>query len=212
MSAPWETLCVFTGHGLEDIRMFGGTAKWKLNTARLRRSCRYVVCVFNGAAHLPFAHGNPAQRDHAAFLIGRIEDVTPVQEGDPLFYFGEPREMPNRQLVRISHYCEIDLPGFMPSWLNPTIYLPERAVLEKLGIDDFDELDFTPLVPASQAERAAYATRLVEAGGAGDAPAGAHDRSGQARPGVGIGIEAAKEGLAAHFGVPVANIDITIRW
>ena len=76
-----KVLCVFTGHGPEDIRMLGGTAKWRLNTDLLLQSCNYVVCVFNGAAQLPFAHGNPSARDNAAFLIGRIAGVEPVQEG-----------------------------------------------------------------------------------------------------------------------------------
>ena len=134
MDSQKKVLCVFTGHGPEDIRMLGGTAKWRLNTDLLLESCRYVVCVFNGAAQLPFAHGNPSARDNAAFLIGRIAGVEPVQEGDPLFYFGDQWEVPNRKLVRMSDVCMIDIPAFMPAWRNPTIYLSEDEVLEKLGI------------------------------------------------------------------------------
>ncbi|MEC7587065.1 MAG: hypothetical protein VYE49_09460, partial [Pseudomonadota bacterium] len=108
MDSQRKVLCVFTGHGPEDIRMLGGTAKWRLNTGLLLESCRYVLCVFNGAAQLPFAHGNPPARDNAAFLIGRIAGVEPVQEGDPLFYFGDQWEVPNRKLVRMSDVCLID--------------------------------------------------------------------------------------------------------
>ena len=135
MDSEKKVLCIFTGHGPEDIRMLGGTAKWRLNTDLLLESCRYVVCVFNGAAQLTFAHGNPSARDNAAFLIGRIAGVEPVQVGDPLFYFGDHWEMPNRKLVRMSDVCMIDIPAFMPAWRNPTIYLAESEVLEKLDCD-----------------------------------------------------------------------------
>ncbi|MEC7305324.1 MAG: hypothetical protein VXU47_05050 [Pseudomonadota bacterium] len=204
-------LCVFTGHGLEDIRMLGGTAKWRLNTDLLLESCRYVVCVFNGAAQLPFAHGNPSARDNAAFLIGRIAGVEPVKEGDPLFYFGDQWEVPNRKLVRMSDVCLIDIPAFMPSWRNPTIYLAEDEVLEKLGIGGFDELDFGPLAPASAQERSAYAAELVRAGSAlGDVAPARDGPSGLLQPG--MGIDEAKAGLAARFGVAAEQIDITIKW
>ena len=223
MDSQKKVLCVFTGHGPEDIRMLGGTAKWRLNTDLLLESCRYVVCVFNGAAQLPFAHGNAAARDNAAFLIGRIAGVEPVQEGDPLFYFGDQWEVPNRKLVRMSDVCMIDIPSFMPFWRNPTIYLREDEVLEKLGIGGFGELDFTPLVPASAQERSAYAAELVRSGSAlGDAaPArdelaalfqsgnGAGNGPGN---GPGISIDEAKAGLAARFGVAADQIDITIKW
>jgi len=209
MESASKILCVFTGHGPEDIRILGGTAKWRLNTGLLLETCRYVICVYNGAAQLPFAHGNPPGRDRSAFLIGRIAGVEEVKVGDPLFYFGDRWEVANRQLVRISDYCEIDVPDFMPAWRNPTIYLSEDEVLAKLGIAGFGALDLTPLVPASQAERTAYATRLVEAGGAGDAGMPGTTKPGR---GMGMGIEEAKAGLAAHFGVAADQIDITIRW
>ena len=214
-----KVLCVFTGHGPEDIRMLGGTAKWRLNTDLLLESCCYVVCVFNGAAQLPFAHGNPSARDNAAFLIGRIAGVEPVQEGDPLFYFGDQWEVPNRKLVRMSDVCMIDIPAFMPAWRNPTIYLAEGDVLEKLGVGGFDELDFAPLSSASAQERSAYAAELVRAGSRESNATPVRDKlaalfqSGTG-PGVspGISIDEAKAGLAARFGVAANQIDITIRW
>ena len=212
MTTIVKTLCVFTGHGPEDIRILGGTAKWRLNTGLLLETCRYVLCVHNGAARLPFAHGNPPGRDRAAFLIGRIAGVEEVKVGDPLFYFGDRWEVANRQLVRISDYCEIDVPDFMPAWRNPTVYLSEDEVMEKLGIAGFDALDFTPLAPASQAERAAYATRLVEAEGDESGGVGDAGMPGTTKPSRGIGIDEAKAGLAAHFGVAANQIDITIRW
>jgi len=215
MDSQKKVLCVFTGHGPEDIRMLGGTAKWRLNTDLLLESCRYVVCVFNGAAQLPFAHGNPSARDNAAFLIGRIAGVEPVQEGDPLFYFGDQWEVPNRKLVRMSDVCMIDIPAFMPAWRNPTIYLSEDEVLEKLGIGGFDELDFTPLAPASAQDRSAYAAELVRAGSR-ESDAALSQSGGGSRVGPGIGpglsIDEAKAGLAARFGVATDQIDITIRW
>ncbi|HAG24895.1 MAG: hypothetical protein CMN51_04225 [SAR116 cluster bacterium] len=195
--------------------MLGGTAKWRLNTDLLLESCRYVVCVFNGAAQLPFAHGNPSARDNAAFLIGRIAGVEPVQEGDPLFYFGDQWEVPNRKLVRMSDVCMIDIPAFMPAWRNPTIYLSEDEVLEKLGIGGFDELDFTPLAPASAQDRSAYAAELVRAGSRESDAAPARDELAalfQSGIGPGISIDEAKAGLAARFGVAADQIDITIRW
>ena len=219
MDSQKKVLCVFTGHGPEDIRMLGGTAKWRLNTDLLLESCRYVVCVFNGAAQLPFAHGNPSARDNAAFLIGRIAGVEPVQEGDPLFYFGDQWEVPNRKLVRMSDVCMIDIPAFMPAWRNPTIYLSEGEVLEKLGIGGFDELDFTPLSPASAQDRSAYSAELVRAGSRESDAAPARDElaalfQSVTGPGTGpgISIDEAKVGLAARFGVAADQIDITIRW
>ena len=210
--AHQDVLCVYTSHGLDDFRMLGGSAKWRLNSSRVIKTCRYVLCVANGESLLPFAYGNPAEKHRSAFLVGRIAGVEQVKEGDPLFYFGNNWEMPNRKLVRISDYCEIDVPDFMPSWLNPTVYLPEDEVLEKLGIAGFDALDFTPLAPASQAERAAYATRLVEAGGDETGGVGDAGMPGTTKPSRGIGIDEAKAGLAAHFGVAANQIDITIRW
>ena len=215
MNPQKKVLCVFTGHGPEDIRMLGGTAKWRLNTDLLLQSCCYVVCVFNGAAQLPFAHGNPSARDNAAFLIGRIAGVEPVKEGDPLFYFGDQWELPNRKMVQISDVCMIDIPAFMPVWRNPTIYLAEGEVLEKLGICGFDELDFTPISPASAQDRSAYAAELVRAGSRESGVASVRDELAvpfQSGIGPGISIDEAKSGLAERFGVAADQINITISW
>ena len=215
MKSQKKALCVFTGHGPEDIRMLGGTAKWRLNTDLLLLSCCYVVCVFNGAAQLPFAHGNPSARDNAAFLIGRIAGVEPVKEGDPLFYFGDQWELPNRKMVQISDVCMIDIPAFMPVWRNPTIYLAEGEVLEKLGIGGFDELDFTPISPASAQDRSAYAAELVRAGSRESGVASVRDELAvpfQSGIGPGISIDEAKSGLAERFGVAADQINITISW
>ncbi len=215
MKSQKKALCVFTGHGPEDIRMLGGTAKWRLNTDLLLLSCCYVVCVFNGAAQLPFAHGNPSARDNAAFLIGRIAGVEPVKEGDPLFYFGDQWELPNRKMVQISDVCMIDIPAFMPVWRNPTIYLAEGEVLEKLGICGFDELDFTPNSPASAQDRSAYAAELVRAGSRESGVASVRDELAvpfQSGIGPGISIDEAKSGLAERFGVAADQINITISW
>ena len=136
-----------------------------------------------------------------------------MQEGDPLFYFGDQWEVPNRKLVRMSDVCLIDIPAFMPSWRNPTIYLAEDEVLEKLGIGGFDELDFTPLSPASPQERSAYAAELVRAGSAMGNAAPARDELAalfQSVTGPGISIDEAKAGLAARFGVAADQIDITM--
>ena len=215
MNPQKKVLCVFTGHGPEDIRMLGGTAKWRLNTDLLLQSCCYVVCVFNGAAQLPFAHGNLSARNNAAFLIGRIAGVEPVKEGDPLFYFGDQWELPNRKLVRMSDVCMIDIPAFMPVWRNPTIYLAEGEVLEKLGIGGFDELDFTPISPASAQDRSAYAAELVRAGSRESGVASVRDELAvpfQSGIGPGISIDEAKSGLAERFGVAADQINITISW
>ena len=47
MDSHKKVLCVFTGHGPEDIRMLGGTAKWRLNTELLLESCRYVLSLIH---------------------------------------------------------------------------------------------------------------------------------------------------------------------
>ncbi len=131
--------------------------------------------------------------------------------------------MPNRKLVRMSDVCMIDIPAFMPAWRNPTIYLSEGEVLEKLGIGGFDELDFTPLAPASAQDRSAYAAELVRAGSReSDAVPGRDELAALFQsvtgPGIGrgigpgISIDEAKAGLAVRFGVAAEQIDITIRW
>ena len=86
-----------------------------------------------------------------------------------------------------------------------------RQVLEKLGIGGFEELDFGPIATASAQERSAYAAELVRAGSAlGDVAPARDGPSGLLQPG--MGIDEAKAGLAARFGVAAEQIDITIRW
>ena len=79
----------------------------------------------------------------------------------------------------------------------------------------FDELDFTPLAPASAQDRSAYAAELVRAGSRESDAAPARDELAalfQSGIGPGISIDEAKAGLAARFGVAADQIDITIRW
>ena len=137
MDSQKKVLCVFTGHGPEDIRMLGGTAKWRLNTDLLP-CCRYVVCVFNGA-RASFCPRQPVGARQRRLPDWPHRRGGAGAGGRPAVLFRDQWEVPNRKLVRMSDVCMIDIPAFMPAWRNPTIYLSEDEVL-KVGIGGFDEL------------------------------------------------------------------------
>lgn len=90
-----------------------------------------------------------------------------------------------RWLITFSEYAVIDMPGAWGGWRNPVRY----TTLEELGIDA-GKLKFKPMPPVAR-----------------EPPA----KTAATRPGKGMTIEEAKQGLAQTFGVAPEAIEITIR-
>jgi hypothetical protein len=94
-------------------------------------------------------------------------------------------ETEGRWLVTFSAYALIDKPETWGGWRNPVRY----TTLEELGIDE-SELKFEPMPPVAIEAAAEPAPR---------------------KPGNGLTIAQAKEGLAQTFGVAPNAVEITIR-
>ena len=198
-----EVIAVYTSHGLRDFELFGGTAKWKVNVARAT-ACRFVICAKN-AGNMPHAHGNHAVKTRAAFLLGKISVISPVEIGDPLFFMGQQFETSGRSLIAFRQYAEIDIPDFWDrGWLVPTIYRPEQEICELLNVRDLTDLPFRPLNRANGKEIHSQAEILARSM---EKPR----RQYKSNRKEGLDIASAKAGLAQKFDVPVEDIDITIR-
>ncbi|MGC6496359.1 MAG: hypothetical protein ACON4I_00440 [Candidatus Puniceispirillaceae bacterium] len=198
-----EVLCVHTAHGLEDFEIFGGTAKWKINLERAGR-CRFVMCAVR-AGSMPHAVGKLEAKPRTAFLIGKISKITPVEVGNPLFFMGNKFETEGRSLVEMSEYAKITIPDFwQKGWMTPTIYRPEDEICDMLNMSDLSQLPFRPLrkaKPISIRMRAETSAKSM---------ADPHPER-HAKRGEGLTIANAKAGLSTYFGVPIEDIDITIR-
>jgi hypothetical protein len=92
----------------------------------------------------------------------------------------------DRFLVTFESFADVLVPDFWDGSRNPVRYM-EVSEIKARGID-FDALDFQPFTPAEVAEE--------EDDSEGVAP---------------LSMMAAKAGLSAMFGVPVENIEITIK-
>lgn len=95
-----------------------------------------------------------------------------------------------RWLVRISEYARIDIPDAWDGGRNPVRYLKS---IKELGIDPAT-LHFEPMPEQPEDDQQANAAPHAEGGGV--------------RP---LTIAEAKKGLAAHFGVGIDAVEITIR-
>src|SRR5688500_13198667 len=97
-----DTIVVFTARPLHRILEEGGTQAWKVNPVRARQFT-WVVCTRN-RHHSDLAYSEGERQQHgAAFLIGRIANVLPPNDGT------NPNE--GRYLVAISEYAELDVPN-----------------------------------------------------------------------------------------------------
>ena len=198
-----EVFCVYTAHGLEDFEIFGGTAKWKINLERARL-CRFVMCAVRAGSMLN-AVGNPGAKPRSAFLIGKISKITPVAVGNPLFFTGRKFETEGRSLVEMSEYARITIPEFWQrGWMTPTIYRPEEEICDLLKVSDLSQLPFRPLRKASPDKISMWTETLAKA------IAEPHPKR-HAKRVEGLTIANAKAGLSTYFGVPIEDIDITIR-
>ena len=200
-----EFLAVRTAHGLRDFEVFGGTAKWRVDSRRVQQ-CKYVVCVKNNGV-MQGGFGNPDVAPGTAFLIGRITDVREVAVGDCLFYMGDAYETPGRYLVKFDYYADISISNSWFESQNPIAYRDETELADILSGQgqDLDMLDFQPLRNASDEDVASYVDQLPTG------PARISRAIASASSQRGFTIPVARQGLAQHFGVAEEDIEITIR-
>jgi hypothetical protein len=145
------------------------------------RGFTYVVCVRH--AHPPYDPGPGARPEPhgAAFLVGKISDLVLMDNNDG----GR-----DRYLVKFDEIADVLIPDFWDGSRNPVRYV-DMADIRRRGLD-VDALAFSPVLES--------APTAVETVTTADASAVAP-----------LSIAAAKEGLAAMFGVPVEAIEITIK-
>lgn len=117
-----------------------------------------------------------------AFMVGQISDVI------------ESTEDPDRFTIVFDKFARITIPGAWGGWRNPVKY----TTLEELGIDP-GTLSFENVPEASERRAAPSHTPAVK------------DRAATVNGTPPLSLDAAKNGLAAYFGVPVEAIEITIR-
>jgi hypothetical protein len=176
-----QALAVFTNRGIDRLLAEGGSQAWKLKPERVKK-LKYLVCVQNRDDG---DWGEPTHEQGQGFFIGKIRDVQP-----------SPEERPGRYIILVDEYAEIDKPDMAHQWRNPVRYIQ----LEEFGIDP-DRLTFKP-VGTSASQGAPKARDKKEPPRAAPLPATS------VQP---LDMGAAKKALAAHYRVPVAAIEITIR-
>ena len=118
---------------------------------------------------------------------------------------GSKSETEGRSLVEMSEYASITLPDFwQKGWMTPTIYKPEEEICDLLNMSDLSRLPFRPLRKASP-DKISMRTETLAKYMAEPHP------ERHAKRVEGLTIVNAKAGLSTHFGVPIEDIDITIR-
>jgi hypothetical protein len=115
------------------------------------------------------------------------EFATGTENDDVAFFVGrrlhvEETDEPGRQLIRFDEYAEVRAPNFWTGDRYPIRYL-SLAEVGQMGLDP-EKLEFKPMPEPAKKE-----------------PSGGQPLS----------IAEAKRGLALHFEVPEANVEITIR-
>lgn len=115
-----KVMLVLTSKNLETMILEGGCGHWKAKPSSIL-ACRYVVATRN--KHSTWVQG---QESHgAAFLIGEIEGVSPIQD---------------RSIVKISRFSEVNIKNvWIPGGSNPVRYVD----LADLKID-VSSLDWKP--------------------------------------------------------------------
>ena len=88
--------------------------------------------------------------------------------------------------------------------MTPTIYRPEEEICDLLKVSDLSQLPFRPLRKASPDKISMWTETLAKA------IAEPHPKR-HAKRVEGLTIANAKAGLSTYFGVPIEDIDITIR-
>lgn len=178
-------VAVFSGKSKEHILADGGTQSWRL-VPRNAAKFEFVVCCRSG---VDWAEG-PEERG-TAFLVGRISGIEKAT--DP--------KAPERYLIRISEYADIDVRGAWKGWRNPVKY----TSLEELEIS-FASLKFQPMPERAATEKPGPRPDP------GVAPTPVGISVSQPKSSVeGLSISQAKSALASYYGVAPESIEITIR-
>ncbi|MGO8034952.1 hypothetical protein [Rhizobium leguminosarum] len=116
-----DTRCVavFTARSPARVIREGGSQAWVLDANRVRKT-PYLVCVQN--LHNDDRDFSDATEPHGSvFLVGKIRDVVPSDDGD-----GE------RWKIEISEFARVEDPtNVWLAWRNPVKY----GTLETFGID-----------------------------------------------------------------------------
>jgi hypothetical protein len=166
-----DTIITFTSRSLDEVLRTGGSQEWVLNRKNARNAT-YLVCARNAHGDVGTGPGDEAHK--SGFLIGKISGLA-AGENDP-----------ERFLILISEYAEIDVPDLWTFGRNPVRY----ANVQDLCID-LDDLEWKPMPETAREPVPVRAKKTITR------PAGIFD--------------AAKQMIAAQLGIGVDSIEITIR-
>jgi len=124
-----DTVVVFTWKDTDSMTAEGGCGYWKADIRRLR-DCSYLVATANANAE---DTNFTAQQHGQAFLVGKVAGT-----------FRSPK-YPDRVVITISEYAEVDIPDVWPGNQNPVYY----TSFEALDIDP-DKLHWQPFPAVEQ--------------------------------------------------------------
>jgi hypothetical protein len=115
-----SVVIVFTSKPFETMVQEGGTGYWSASKKRLEK-CSYVIATKSDTLrdHFP---GNTGIEQGAAFLIGKISNVTEAPNG-------------SRYVIQFSEYSEINIPDVWTGNRNPVAYTDMQQIQDKYGID-----------------------------------------------------------------------------
>lgn len=133
-----SAVITYTARGFERTISEGGSGIWTLNARRVRKT-KYLVCVQNRgkADYHGNDWGNVSAKHKHAFLVGKISDVVLVREKK---IDSNGKRKPQKWLIVISEYAEVDYPDMWDGARNPVAY----NSLTELGIN-VDDLKFTKM-------------------------------------------------------------------
>ncbi len=145
------------------------------------RGVRYVVCVRNSDPRHDEENGQRGEPHNSAFMVGKVSGIRKVDR----------QNYRNRYIVEFSEYAVFDpIRDFRKGLVRNPVTYGDIDQCAALGLD-IAALTFQPM-PAPVADQpidTAAPSRLIE----------------------GMTLAEAKAGLAATFGVPIENIQITIN-
>ena len=182
MATNDKALVVMTGKSRQQILEEGGTGDWTLRPSVVR-GFQYAICVRNSYPNFEPAPGDRSEPHRAAFLVGKILSVQDVFRANER----------DRFRVMFSGFAEVLVEDFWDHSRNPVRYMELNEVLRR-GID-FDALIFKPM-PSPKPDAAETLAEPATAMAASVTP---------------LTLQAAKQGLAATFGVSTDAIEIIIK-
>lgn len=137
MTTALNALTVFTSETKQDLFDQGGTQAWFIDKKKVKQ-CQYVICIQNTnitdetALAMTPEYLTAMAEHNAAFFVGKISDVVPVQAHGTTEI---------RHKIIFSEYAEIDIKNAGKGFRNPIHYTT-------LGID-FDSLELS-LMPKTK--------------------------------------------------------------